>query len=80
MNLRDLQIHGFRNSYDGEGELDEDNRSVDWSESSESDAQVEWEESLKQLEHLIGHVCAPTIGRFLGRRFAIFVWGRWNTV
>lgn len=37
-----------------------------------SDAQAEWEESLRQLEQLLTFILVPVIGKFFGRRFAYF--------
>lgn len=37
-----------------------------------SDAQAEWEESLRQLEQLLTFVLIPVVGKFFGRRFAYF--------
>lgn len=38
-------------------------------------AQREWEESLQQLQQLVSIVLLPTIGKFLGRRWAM--WGQY---
>jgi hypothetical protein len=35
-----------------------------------SDAQQEWEESLRQLEGLFTMIFFPILGKFLGRRFS----------
>lgn len=37
-----------------------------------SDAQAQWDESLRQLEQLLTFVLVPVVGKFLGRRFAYF--------
>ncbi|KAJ8057581.1 hypothetical protein LXG23DRAFT_54280 [Yarrowia lipolytica] len=47
----------------------------DYSDDGYSDAQEQWEESLRQLEQLVSFVLIPLIGKFFGRRAAYFVWG-----
>ncbi|KAK6359042.1 hypothetical protein TWF696_000213 [Orbilia brochopaga] len=42
----------------------------------ESDAEHEWQESLKQLELLLTMVIVPFAGKWLGRRCAFWVWAR----
>ncbi|KAJ6257330.1 hypothetical protein Dda_8219 [Drechslerella dactyloides] len=42
----------------------------------ESDAEQEWQESLKQLELLLTMVIVPFAGKWLGRRCAFWVWAR----
>lgn len=37
-----------------------------------SDAQAQWEESMRQIEQLLTYVLVPVIGKFFGRRFAYF--------
>lgn len=44
----------------------------DYSDDGYSDAQEQWEESLRQLEQLVGFVLIPLIGKFFGRRAAFF--------
>ncbi|RVD83774.1 uncharacterized protein DFL_005552 [Arthrobotrys flagrans] len=41
-------------------------------ERDESDAELEWQESIKQLEMLLTMVVVPFAGKWLGRRF----WGK----
>ncbi|CCC08874.1 unnamed protein product [Sordaria macrospora k-hell] len=43
----------------------------------ESDAQKEWEQSLEQLQLLMTMVLIPFAGKFLGRKFAYWSWGRY---
>ncbi|KAK3402749.1 hypothetical protein B0T20DRAFT_342274 [Sordaria brevicollis] len=43
----------------------------------ESDAQKEWEKSLEQLQLLMTMVLIPFAGKFLGRKFAYWSWGRY---
>ncbi|ODQ66242.1 hypothetical protein NADFUDRAFT_45764 [Nadsonia fulvescens var. elongata DSM 6958] len=42
---------------------------------SSSDAQQEWEESLKQLDHMIMYILVPLVGKFFGRKFSKYAWG-----
>lgn len=44
----------------------------DYSDDGYSDAQEQWEESLRQLEQLVSFVLIPLIGKFFGRRAAYF--------
>lgn len=44
----------------------------DYSDDGYSDAQEQWEESLRQLEQLVSFVLIPLIGKFFGRRAAFF--------
>lgn len=37
-----------------------------------SDAQVQWEESLRQLQTIWQFVLIPIVGKFLGRRFSFY--------
>jgi len=41
-----------------------------------SDAEREWEESLKQLELLLGMVVVPFVGKYFGRKCAYWGWAR----
>ncbi|KAF3931964.1 hypothetical protein ABW20_dc0102084 [Dactylellina cionopaga] len=41
----------------------------------DSDAELEWQESIKQLEMLLTMVLVPFAGKWLGRRCAF--WGNW---
>ena len=43
-------------------------------ERDESDAELEWQESIKQLEMLLTMVVVPFAGKWLGRRCAF--WGK----
>lgn len=45
-------------------------------ERDESDAELEWQESIKQLEMLLTMVVVPFAGKWLGRRCAFWVWGK----
>ncbi|CAN6638317.1 mitochondrial import protein 2 [Trichomonascus vanleenenianus] len=47
------------------------------SDSEYDDAQEQWEESLEQLKGLVTLILVPLAGKFLGRRFAYFVWGKY---
>ena len=42
----------------------------------ESDADREWRESLQQLELLLTMVLIPYIGKYFGRKFAFWGWGK----
>ncbi|KAK6530740.1 hypothetical protein TWF281_007579 [Arthrobotrys megalospora] len=42
----------------------------------ESDAELEWQESIKQLEMLLTMVVVPFAGKWLGRRCAFYVWAK----
>ncbi|KAK3499023.1 uncharacterized protein B0T23DRAFT_6463 [Neurospora hispaniola] len=53
--------------------LDSDDSEYD----DESDAQKEWEQSLEQLQLLLNLVLIPFAGKFLGRKFAYWSWGRY---
>lgn len=44
----------------------------DYSDDGYSDAQEQWEESLRQLEQLVSFVLIPLIGKFFGRRAAFY--------
>ena len=48
----------------------------DYSDDGYSDAQEQWEESLRQLEQLVSFVLIPLIGKFFGRRTAFY--GEYN--
>lgn len=37
-----------------------------------SDAQEQWEESLRQIEEVMLFIIVPVVGKFFGRRFAYF--------
>ncbi|KAK1783434.1 hypothetical protein QBC45DRAFT_399299 [Copromyces sp. CBS 386.78] len=54
--------------------LDSDDSEYD---DDESDAQKEWEQSLEQLQLLMTMVLIPFAGKFLGRKFAYWSWGRY---
>ncbi|EWC48872.1 hypothetical protein DRE_00177 [Drechslerella stenobrocha 248] len=55
----------------------DDVASIDSEETEqESDAELEWQESLKQLELLLTMVIVPFAGKWLGRRCAFWVWAR----
>ncbi|KAL9054872.1 MAG: hypothetical protein Q9162_003905 [Coniocarpon cinnabarinum] len=45
----------------------------------ESDADREWRESLQQLELLLTMVLVPYVGKYFGRKFAYWAWGKWMT-
>ncbi|KAF3910601.1 hypothetical protein ABW21_db0203530 [Orbilia brochopaga] len=56
----------------------DDVASIDSEETEhESDAEQEWQESLKQLELLLTMVIVPFAGKWLGRRCAFWVWARY---
>ncbi|KAL2888832.1 hypothetical protein HOO65_030333 [Ceratocystis lukuohia] len=44
---------------------------------AEEAAQEEWERNLEQMQMLLGCVIVPWIGKFLGRKFAIYSWSRY---
>ncbi|RKF81251.1 hypothetical protein GcM3_037046 [Golovinomyces cichoracearum] len=41
-----------------------------------SDAQKEWENSLRQLDMIISMVIVPYVGKYFGRKFAIWSWAK----
>ncbi|TQS37092.1 hypothetical protein Golomagni_02446 [Golovinomyces magnicellulatus] len=41
-----------------------------------SDAQEEWENSLRQLDMIISMVIVPYVGKYFGRKFAIWSWAK----
>ncbi|KAK8116279.1 hypothetical protein PG984_012781 [Apiospora sp. TS-2023a] len=43
----------------------------------DSDAQQEWERSLEQLELLLTMILIPFAGKYFGRKFAYWSWGRY---
>jgi len=43
----------------------------------ESDAEREWEDSLRQLELVLTMVVLPYAGKYLGRRFAYWGWAKY---
>ncbi|KAK8084859.1 hypothetical protein PG997_006130 [Apiospora hydei] len=43
----------------------------------DSDAQQEWERSLEQLELLLTMILVPFAGKYFGRKFAYWSWGRY---
>jgi len=53
----------------------------DASTSTESmdDAELEWQESLQQLELLLSLVLIPFIGKYIGRRCAYWAWAKFMT-
>lgn len=55
-----------------ESEEDSDYDDDDDSYNGISDAQAQWEESVRQLEQLLTFILVPVVGKFLGRRFAYF--------
>ncbi|KEZ45228.1 hypothetical protein SAPIO_CDS2697 [Scedosporium apiospermum] len=44
---------------------------------SDDDAQEEWDRSLEQLQMLLTMIIIPFAGKFLGRKFAYWSWGRY---
>ncbi|EPS36143.1 hypothetical protein H072_10241 [Dactylellina haptotyla CBS 200.50] len=42
----------------------------------DSDAELEWQESMKQLEMLLTMVLIPFAGKWLGRRCAFWAWAK----
>ncbi|PWW74320.1 hypothetical protein C7212DRAFT_329024 [Tuber magnatum] len=42
----------------------------------EGDAEAEWQESLQQLELLLGMVLVPFIGKWVGRKCAYIAWSK----
>lgn len=60
-------------TYEYEDEDDEDDDTSDYyGEYQMSDAQAQWEESLRQIEQLLTFILIPVVGKFFGRRFAYF--------
>ncbi|KAK8098482.1 uncharacterized protein PG998_013968 [Apiospora kogelbergensis] len=43
----------------------------------DADAQQEWERSLEQLELLLTMILIPFAGKYFGRKFAYWSWGRY---
>lgn len=41
------------------------------------DAEAEWEESKEQLSALFSLVIFPFVGKWLGKKFSFWVWGRY---
>ncbi|KAK6530336.1 hypothetical protein TWF694_003693 [Orbilia ellipsospora] len=80
--MSDPLSYSTTSSYLGTSTLSSDNNDVEslGSESTErdvdSDAELEWQESMKQLELLLSMVLIPFAGKWLGRRCAIWVWAR----
>ncbi|EEB94217.1 hypothetical protein MPER_07008 [Moniliophthora perniciosa FA553] len=57
---------------------------IDESEASSYDsdeeyqlAQEEWEESIRQLQHLVSAVLLPLVGKWLGRRWSYWAYARY---
>ncbi|KAL6865996.1 hypothetical protein ACO1O0_002096 [Amphichorda felina] len=44
---------------------------------ADSEAQEEWERSLEQLQLLLTMMVIPFVGKYFGRRFAYWSWGRY---
>ncbi|KAH8153720.1 uncharacterized protein LAJ45_02533 [Morchella importuna] len=44
-----------------------------------NDAEEEWQESLRQLELLMGMVIVPFFGKWVGRRTAYWTWAKFMT-
>ncbi|TVY78515.1 Uncharacterized protein LSUE1_G004105 [Lachnellula suecica] len=51
--------------------------SSDLDSEEESDAQREWETSLQQLELMLTMVIVPYAGKYFGRKFAYWSWGKY---
>ncbi|KAL3427113.1 hypothetical protein PVAG01_00622 [Phlyctema vagabunda] len=51
--------------------------SSDLDSEEESDAQKEWEQSLQQLELVLTMVIVPYAGKYFGRKFAYWSWGKY---
>lgn len=69
--LRTGNLHNFTSSVqesEEESDYDDDYDSYN----GISDAQAQWEESVRQLEQLLTFILVPVVGKFLGRRFAYF--------
>lgn len=67
-------ILGGTEEFESSGSEYTDSDSYSDSDSDEqvSDAQQEWEESVRQLEGLLYLVLFPVAGKFIGRRLAFF--------
>ncbi|KAK3186533.1 hypothetical protein K4F52_004573 [Lecanicillium sp. MT-2017a] len=46
-------------------------------EDYDDDAQAEWERSLEQIQMLLTMVIVPFVGKYFGRKFAYWSWGRY---
>ncbi|EFZ01713.2 hypothetical protein X797_004322 [Metarhizium robertsii] len=44
---------------------------------ADSDAQAEWDRSLEQLQLLLTMMIVPWVGKYFGRKFAYWSWGRY---
>jgi len=44
---------------------------------TDSEAQEEWERSLEQLQLLLTMMVIPFVGKYFGRKFAYWSWGRY---
>jgi len=51
--------------------------SSELSSADESDAQREWEASLQQLELMLTMIIVPYAGKYFGRKFAYWSWGKY---
>ncbi|KAF9161482.1 hypothetical protein DFQ26_004503 [Actinomortierella ambigua] len=62
-------------SIDGDSELSDDSTSSDLTR----DLQREWDENMEQGRQLFALVIFPFVGRFLGKKFSYWIWGRYLT-
>ncbi|KAI6784445.1 uncharacterized protein J7T54_006490 [Emericellopsis cladophorae] len=44
---------------------------------SDSDAQEEWDRSLEQLQLMLTMMIIPFVGKYFGRKFAYWSWGKY---
>ncbi|KAK5987129.1 hypothetical protein PT974_11247 [Cladobotryum mycophilum] len=44
---------------------------------ADSDAQVEWDRSMEQLQLLLTMILVPWVGKMVGRKFAYWSWGKY---
>jgi len=51
--------------------------SSDETSGASSDADQEWDESLQQLQLTVNMILLPFLGKWVGRRFAYYVWSRY---
>ncbi|KLO86282.1 uncharacterized protein Y057_101 [Fusarium fujikuroi] len=48
-----------------------------YSDTSDTDAQAEWERSLEQLQLILTMMIVPWMGKYFGRKFAYWSWSRY---
>ncbi|EEY14213.1 hypothetical protein D7B24_007532 [Verticillium nonalfalfae] len=44
---------------------------------ADSEAQAEWERSLEQMQLMLTMIIVPFVGKYFGRKFAFWSWGRY---